>query len=90
MDVHLENSNGVRFVANTDPHLKFTVGDNIKMYVDIGKAHFFEPGDTGSRLLGHVDLKMATRYVQNLSEQTDRAIENGRKYTVRKENLKFL
>lgn len=46
MDVHLENSNGVRFVANTDPHLKFTVGDNIKMYVDIGKAHFFEPGDS--------------------------------------------
>ncbi len=38
--------NGVRFVANTDPHLKFTVGDNIKMYVDIGKAHFFEPGDS--------------------------------------------
>jgi len=26
------------------------------------------------RLLGHVDLKMATRYVQDVSEQTDRVI----------------
>jgi len=32
------------------------------------------------RLLGHVDLTMATRYVQDVSEQTDRVIENSRKY----------
>jgi len=31
------------------------------------------------RLLGHADLKMATRYVQDVSEQTDRVIENSRK-----------
>ncbi|MFC1760705.1 tyrosine-type recombinase/integrase [Planctomycetota bacterium] len=30
------------------------------------------------RLLGHADLKMATTYVQNISEQTDRAINNAR------------
>ena len=30
------------------------------------------------RLLGHVDLQMATRYVQDVSEQTDRAIEKNR------------
>jgi len=30
------------------------------------------------RLLGHVDLQMATRYVQDVSEQTDRVIENSR------------
>ena len=38
------------------------------------------------RLLGHVDLTMATRYVQDVSEQTDRAIENNRKYVVRGED----
>jgi integrase len=34
------------------------------------------------RLLGHADLKMATRYVQDVSKQTDRVIENNRKYVV--------
>ncbi len=35
------------------------------------------------RLLGHVDLTMATRYVQDVSEQTDRVIENSRKCVIR-------
>ncbi len=34
------------------------------------------------RLLGHADLKMATTYVQDVSEQTDRVIENSRKYVI--------
>ena len=34
------------------------------------------------RLLGHADLKMATRYVQDVSEQTDRVIENSRRYVI--------
>jgi len=34
------------------------------------------------RLLGHADLKMATTYVQDVSEQTDRAINNARKLIV--------
>jgi len=34
------------------------------------------------RLLGHVDLTMATRYVQDVSEQTDRVIENSGKYVI--------
>jgi integrase len=38
------------------------------------------------RLLGHVDLTMATRYVQDVSEQTDRVIENSRKYVLQGEN----
>jgi len=42
------------------------------------------PGDPFAvqRLLGHVDLTMATRYVQDVSEQTDRAIENNRQYVI--------
>ena len=34
------------------------------------------------RLLGHANLKMATRYVQDVSKQTDKVIENSRKFIV--------
>ena len=34
------------------------------------------------RLLGHVNLEMATRYVQDVLAQTDRAIERSREYLV--------
>jgi len=32
------------------------------------------------RLLGHADLQMATRYVQDVSKQTDEVIEKSRLY----------
>jgi integrase len=32
------------------------------------------------KLLGHANLKMATRHVQDVSKQTDRVIDNSRKY----------
>jgi integrase len=38
------------------------------------------------RLLGHADLQMATRYVQDVSAQTDRVIENSRKYMTQAKN----
>ena len=34
------------------------------------------------RLLGHADLKMATTYVQDISEQTDKVINNSRKLII--------
>ena len=34
------------------------------------------------RLLGHANLLMATRYVQDVSKQTDKVIENSRIYIV--------
>ena len=34
------------------------------------------------KLLGHADLQMATRYVQDVSKQTDRVIESSRKYVI--------
>ena len=34
------------------------------------------------RFLVHADLQMATRYVQDVSAQTDRVIENSRKYVM--------
>jgi integrase len=36
------------------------------------------------RLLGHADLQMATRYVQDVSKQTDKVIESSRQYVVLK------
>jgi hypothetical protein len=38
------------------------------------------------RLLGHADLQMATRYVQDVSKQTDKVIENSRKYMTQAKN----
>lgn len=35
------------------------------------------------RLLGHADLKMATTYVQDINEQTDRVINNSRRFIAR-------
>ena len=48
-----------------------------------------KPGDPFAiqRLPVHADLKMATRYAQDVSEQTDRAIENSRKYVVHAERI---
>ncbi len=34
------------------------------------------------RLLGHANLQMATRYVQDVSQQTDRVIEKSREYVI--------
>jgi integrase len=38
------------------------------------------------RLLGHANLKMATRHVQDVSKQTDRVIENSRDYVCAKKS----
>ena len=38
------------------------------------------------RLLSHADLQMATRYVQDVSAQTDRVIEKSRKYMTQAKN----
>jgi len=39
------------------------------------------------RLLGHADLKMATTYVQDVSEQTDRVVNNMRKLIIQDDSL---
>jgi hypothetical protein len=45
------------------------------------------PDQAVQRLLGDADMKMATRYVQDVSKQTDRVIENSRKYLIRGEDV---
>ena len=39
------------------------------------------------RLLGHVNLDMATRYVQDVSEQTDRVIESSRRFLIKEKGV---
>ncbi len=39
------------------------------------------------RLLGHADLKMASVYVQDVSEQTDRVVDNVRKLIIQDDSL---
>ncbi len=46
-DVYLTSSSGLKFIANLDPHTAVDVDQRVTMYVDISKAHVFEPGETG-------------------------------------------
>ena len=50
-----------------------------RVLADVLTAKHYNDGIDGQRLLGHVDLVMTTRYVQDVSKQTDRVIENSRK-----------
>jgi multiple sugar transport system ATP-binding protein len=47
MDVHLKTDDGSIFVANRGSHVRFEVGEAVKMYVDVEKVHVFKPGLTG-------------------------------------------
>lgn len=49
-DVYLTSSSGLKFIANLDPHISVNVDQKISMYVDIPKAHIFEPGETGKNV----------------------------------------
>ena len=46
-DVYLTSSSGQKFIANIEPHINIVTDDLVKIYVDIDKAHLFEPGDNG-------------------------------------------
>jgi multiple sugar transport system ATP-binding protein len=49
-DVYLTSSSGLKFIANLDPHIAVDVDQQVTMYVDIFKAHVFEPGETGKNV----------------------------------------
>ena len=46
-DVYLVSASGQKFIANLDPHTAIDIDHQVTMYVDISKAHVFEPGETG-------------------------------------------
>lgn len=50
MDVHLETPMGSELVCRLDARRPLREGDRVRMYVDMGRAHVFEPGDCGVNL----------------------------------------
>jgi len=49
-DVYLTSMSGQKFIANLDPHTALDVDHQVTMYIDICKAHIFEPGETGKNI----------------------------------------
>jgi hypothetical protein len=65
----------MRFLENL-PFCGFSYGKHKSLIARSGDPF------AAQRLLGHADLKMAIRYAQDVPEQTDRVIENIRKYVI--------
>lgn len=53
-DVYLISTSGQQFIANLDPHTAIDVDHQVTMYVDISKAHVFEPGETGRNVMASI------------------------------------
>lgn len=53
-DVYLISTSGQKFIANLDPHTDIDVDHQVTMYVDISKAHVFEPGETGRNVMASI------------------------------------
>ncbi|MEN6386351.1 MAG: sn-glycerol-3-phosphate ABC transporter ATP-binding protein UgpC [Phycisphaerales bacterium] len=49
-DVYLASTSGQKFIANLDPHTSIDVDHQVTMYIDVNKAHVFEPGETGKNI----------------------------------------
>lgn len=49
-DVYLNSTSGQKFIANLDPHTTIDVDHQVTMYIDVNKAHVFEPGETGKNI----------------------------------------
>jgi multiple sugar transport system ATP-binding protein len=49
-DVYLTSTTGQKFIANLDPHTALDVDHQVTMYIDLNKAHVFEPGETGKNI----------------------------------------
>jgi multiple sugar transport system ATP-binding protein len=49
-DLYMTNCDGQRFVASVDPHTQLTIGDAVRIHIDIESAHFFEPGQNGRNI----------------------------------------
>jgi multiple sugar transport system ATP-binding protein len=49
-DAYFSNSANPRFIANLEPHTPVKAQDHVRLYLNLNKAHLFEPGDTGKNL----------------------------------------
>ena len=50
MDVHLSTPSHPHSIAHIDAHERLAVGATCRIYVDLDRIHFFEPGEAGANL----------------------------------------
>jgi multiple sugar transport system ATP-binding protein len=50
MDVYLATEKHPHSVAHLDAFSGVRAGDQLEMFIDLGRVHFFEPGETGKRI----------------------------------------
>ena len=50
VDIYLTSNTGTIFIANTNPHIEINVQDVVKVHIDSGKIHIFEPGEAGKNI----------------------------------------
>jgi multiple sugar transport system ATP-binding protein len=55
MHVHVATSSHPQIVANFTAHYGLSVGDNLPVYFDPNRIHFFERGELGKSLAHHVE-----------------------------------
>jgi multiple sugar transport system ATP-binding protein len=51
MDVYLTHTSGQKFIASIDPHTQLQVNNEVKMYLDPERIHFFESDETGRNVV---------------------------------------
>ncbi|MBI9017062.1 MAG: sn-glycerol-3-phosphate ABC transporter ATP-binding protein UgpC [Phycisphaerae bacterium] len=51
IEVYLTNDQGERFVVICQPHEALRPNQTMQLYINTGKIHIFEPGETGKNLL---------------------------------------
>jgi multiple sugar transport system ATP-binding protein len=51
MDVYLSTSSRSHVIAHMDAHDGLSPGQTLPIYMDLGRVHFFEPGERGANLL---------------------------------------
>lgn len=51
MSVYLDTNTGIRLIANLDPYVKMNLGQDVHLFMDLGKIHLFEPGNLGKNLV---------------------------------------
>jgi multiple sugar transport system ATP-binding protein len=59
MDVYVATDKHRRAVAHTDAFAGMQVGDAVSMHFDMGRVHFFEPGEIGPKLAHNRSLSPA-------------------------------
>jgi multiple sugar transport system ATP-binding protein len=56
MDVYVATDKHPKAVAHVDAFAGVQVGDNVSMHFDMGRVHFFEPGEIGPKLAHNKSL----------------------------------